>query len=404
MRKEIIRIFCLSFLVALSAGGSIYSVAGEKDVELPDSVATDSVVADTLGKKPGLIKRVIDYFGKANVPRTDGKLDISFIGGPHYSSDVGLGIAVLATGHYGMLIDDSLHCRMMQSDVSTYVDISTTGFIMFGFKGTHVFPCDKRRFVYDLDVANFPNKYWGIGYHNGENNDNYSKYDEVSLKLGVQYLFRFGKHIFIGPSLDFSWVNANKIENPEKWYGEKEHVVSLGFGGVLSYDSRDNMTAPNTGVFAVVQPRIYPSFAGNGSNHFFIIDGSINKYMQVWRKGVLAMRLHGGITWGNTPWCMMPTFGKGGDMRGYYAGQYRDQNEMNVTVELRQNIWHRSGAVVWAGAGTVFSRLSEVTFRHVLPNFGIGYRWEFKKNSNVRVDFGIGRGQTGFVFNINEAF
>ena len=42
---------------------------------------------------------------------------------------------------------------------------------------------------------------------------------------------------------------------------------------------------------------------------------------------------------------------------------------------------------------------------HVLPNFGIGYRWEFKKDVNVRLDYGFGKGgQSGFIFNINEAF
>ncbi len=34
-----------------------------------------------------------------------------------------------------------------------------------------------------------------------------------------------------------------------------------------------------------------------------------------------------------------------------------------------------------------------------------GYRWEFKKNVNVRLDYGFGKsGQSGFLFNINEAF
>ncbi len=36
---------------------------------------------------------------------------------------------------------------------------------------------------------------------------------------------------------------------------------------------------------------------------------------------------------------------------------------------------------------------------------GVGYRWEFKKNVNVRLDYGFGKsGQHSFIFNINEAF
>ena len=76
---------------------------------------------------------------------------------------------------------------------------------------------------------------------------------------------------------------------------------------------------------------------------------------------------------------------------------------MSVQVELRQHVWRRNGITVWAGAGNVFH--DSRTFKKILPNFGIGYRWEFKKRVNVRLDLGFGKsGQNGFIFNINEAF
>ena len=91
-------------------------------------------------------------------------------------------------------------------------------------------------------------------------------------------------------------------------------------------------------------------------------------------------------------------------MRGYYEGRFRDKGEMDITFELRQQVYRRNGLAVWAGAGTVFPRFSAMRFRHILPNAGIGYRWEFKSRTNVRVDFGVGRGETAFIFSINEAF
>ena len=91
-------------------------------------------------------------------------------------------------------------------------------------------------------------------------------------------------------------------------------------------------------------------------------------------------------------------------MRGYYEGRYRDKSAITACVELRQHIWHRNGITLWGGAGTVFSKFSEITSRSVLPNYGIGYRWEFKQRVNVRLDLGFGRGTTGFIFSINEAF
>ena len=98
------------------------------------------------------------------------------------------------------------------------------------------------------------------------------------------------------------------------------------------------------------------------------------------------------------------TLGSSYSMRGYYEGRYRDKGAMDAQIELRQHVWKRNGVAVWAGAGTIFPRLSEFTPKHILPNYGFGYRWEFKKRVNVRLDLGFGKHQTGFIFNINEAF
>ena len=100
----------------------------------------------------------------------------------------------------------------------------------------------------------------------------------------------------------------------------------------------------------------------------------------------------------------MSTFGGSHYMRGYYEGRYRDKCAMDATVELRQHVWRRNGIVLWIGAGTVFPKFSALRFNRVLPNGGIGYRWEFKKRVNVRLDIGFGRGEKGINFSINEAF
>ncbi|MDE6782411.1 MAG: hypothetical protein K2J17_01685, partial [Paramuribaculum sp.] len=114
--------------------------------------------------------------------------------------------------------------------------------------------------------------------------------------------------------------------------------------------------------------------------------------------------LHGLWNFGRVPWPLMATFGGSNTMRGYYEGRFRDKCEMDLTVELRQHVWRRNGIVLWAGVGSVFPKMSRLRIDHLLPNGGIGYRWEFKKRTNVRLDFGIGRSETSFIFSINEAF
>ena len=50
------------------------------------------------------------------------------------------------------------------------------------------------------------------------------------------------------------------------------------------------------------------------------------------------------------------------------------------------------------------SAFDKLRWGHILPNYGIGYRWEFKHRVNVRLDLGFGKHSPGFVFSINEAF
>lgn len=91
-------------------------------------------------------------------------------------------------------------------------------------------------------------------------------------------------------------------------------------------------------------------------------------------------------------------------LRGYYEGRFRDKNYLALQAEIRQRIYGRNGAVVWIGAGNVFPGFSAFSFNQTLISYGIGYRWEFKKRVNIRLDYGRGKDQSGFYFGINEVF
>jgi hypothetical protein len=77
---------------------------------------------------------------------------------------------------------------------------------------------------------------------------------------------------------------------------------------------------------------------------------------------------------------------------------------VSAQLELRQHLVDRFGCVVWGGTGTVFPALNQIRWSDMLPTYGLGLRWEFKHNVNIRIDYGFGKQTGGFVFNINEAF
>ena len=401
------KIAVLSVLLLLSVS---LPLSGKGSVRCP-AVNTDSaLVWNNTGwqqpddsssvNKRGFIERVKDYFKESNTEKQNKRFDFSVIGGPHYSSDTKLGLGLVAAGFYRKNLADSL---TTPSNVSLYGDISTVGFWLIGIRGDHIFPHDRQRLDYNMYFYSFPRHFWGIGYGAGSAASDYTDFRVLYLR---DYLFKIGRAFYIGPAAEFQRSVAKDItpDNLYRWNGETLNCTNAGIGFRLQYDSRDNLTAATSGFYCALEQRYFPSFAGNIPKDFGYSELSLRFYRGVWKGGVLAGAYHARLSYGDVPWSQLSTFGGSSTMRGYYEGRFRDKGEMDITFELRQHVYRRNGLAVWAGAGTVFPRFSAMRFRHILPNVGIGYRWEFKSRTNVRVDFGVGRGETAFIFSINEAF
>ena len=131
----------------------------------------------------------------------------------------------------------------------------------------------------------------------------------------------------------------------------------------------------------------------------------VDAYNRMWSGSVLAFDLYGQFNNQYTPWPLREELGSGDSrMRGYYGGRYIDCNQMTAQLELRQHIYSRIGCVAWMGCGTVFPSFDKLKVEHILPNYGIGLRIEFKHNVNVRIDYGFGKDTAGFLFQFAEAF
>lgn len=397
-------ILLLSVSLPLSGKGSVRCPAVNTDSALVwNNTGWQQPDDSSSVNKRGFIERVKDYFKESNTEKQNKRFDFSVIGGPHYSSDTKLGLGLVAAGFYRKNLADSL---TTPSNVSLYGDISTVGFWLIGIRGDHIFPHDRQRLDYNMYFYSFPRHFWGIGYGAGSEASDYTDFRELYLRASVDYLFKIGRAFYIGPAAEFQRSVAKDItpENLYRWNGEKLNCTNAGIGFRLQYDSRDNLTAATSGFYCALEQRYFPSFAGNMPKDFGYSELSLRFYRGVWKGGVLAGAYHARLSYGDVPWSQLSTFGGSSTMRGYYEGRFRDKGEMDITFELRQHVYRRNGLAVWAGAGTVFPRFSAMRFRHILPNAGIGYRWEFKSRTNVRVDFGVGRGETAFIFSINEAF
>lgn len=368
-----------------------------------EEIPNDTTVSEDKSKSPkkNLFSSILEYLDDSNKEKSDKKVDFSFLGGPYYSSESKLGIGLVAAAVYRNNPSDSLS---VPSNISIYGDISTTLLFSIGFSGNHISHSDGMRLIYNLDFVHFPTKFWGIGYENGSKDANETSYSEFSIRAKVNALFRLADNLYLGPAVDVDHVKASKIEGDSAlWQGQPFTNTGVGAGIVINYDTRDNLTAPKKGMLLSVEQKFFPRLFGNGNQSFSLTEFSGNFYFPMWKNSTFAGRLHGRFTYGTPPWSMLSSVGGSYTMRGYYENRYRDRNAVDLTIELRQNIWNRWGIVAWGGVGSVFHGKDFHT-NELLPNAGIGLRWEFKKNVNVRLDYGFGKGESGIIFNINEAF
>lgn len=363
--------------------------------------AEESDTLHTPEKKKSLITRFLDYFNDANKNKKHKKFDFSIIGGPHYSTDTKLGLGLVAAGLYRTNPNDTI---LPPSNISLFSDVSTVGFYMLGIRGTHIFPQDKYRADYTVYFYSFPCDYWGMGYDMGNDDSNKSEMKRWQARIKGSFLFHLGSNFYIGPMVSYDYVIGKNVERPELLNGMDRHTWNLGAGFSAVYDSRDVLTYPHQGLYINLTQCFRPRFMGN-DYAFSTTELQVDAYQKIWKGAILAEDFRTMLNFGHPSWGMMALLGNSNSMRGYYEGRYRDKHKMEAQVELRQHIWKRNSLTAWIGAGTIFSKFSNIRSRYILPNYGLGYRWEFKKNVNVRLDYGFGKaGQSGFLFSINEAF
>lgn len=387
----------LTILIMMLALGSYAS-----ELSVTDSISSTEKV-DTMALRAGKswVNRILDYFNDSNKNKKHKRFDFSVIGGPHYASDTKFGLGLVAAGLYRTDPNDSI---LPPSNVSLYGDVSSVGFYMLGVRGNHIAPKGRYRIDYHLYFYSFPADFWGIGYEMGDNDANKSDMKRWQAQAEVSFLFRVADNFYIGPMASYDYVIGKHIERPELLQGMNQHTWNVGAGVSLVYDNRDNLTNPHRGIYLNINQMFRPGFMGN-DYAFSTTAFRFDAYQRLGKGTVLAEDIGANLNFGNPSWGMMAELGGTHSMRGYYEGRYRDKHSLEATVELRQHVWKRNGIVVWVGAGTIFPKFSALRSKQILPNAGVGYRWEFKKNVNVRLDYGFGKsGQSGFLFNINEAF
>lgn len=375
--------------------------------QVADTLTVDSAVVPAFRYSPWESKPKKNFWtwlrnniaGSTNAV-SDKKFDYTVVAGPSYSNSASLTIAGGAMGQYSWDRSDS---TLQRSMISVTGQVSIKGMVSANVVGTNFMKHDRFRWNYHLKWQLMPIHYWGIGYDAGRVDD-YEKISRNRIVFNPEAYVRVAGPLFLGASMNLNLTNVSDLHDVSRIQYQSKRVFAVGIGPSLQVDTRDYAANASKGIFLRVNTLFYPKFANKMSFNSF--DLTLSGYQKLWKGSVLCGEFHGWFNQGDVvPWSMMAQVADNGDrMRGYYEGRYRDRNLMEVQLELRQHIWWRLGVAVFGGAANVFDYFDDINWRHTLPNYGLGIRYEFKRKTNVRLDLGFTKNKPGVVFSINEAF
>ncbi len=395
-----IKRFLAIIQVALIVGG----VADAQQVPVADSLSaqTDSAVfrgITPLPQKKGFMGWLRENLAGSRTP-SDKKFDYTLVVGPYYSNTASFSIAGGITGKYSWDRSDSL---LQLSDVSAMAQVSVKGMVSVNISGRNYMKHDRFRWNYRLKWQRQPIDFWGAGYDKGRA-DNKENVDRNQILFKPEGLVRFWGPLFVGLTVNLNMTDASKLSDKSRIDNQKSRIFSVGVGPTLQIDTRDNASNAYKGVFFRLDQLFYPNHLN--SYAFNSTDITFSTYHQVWKGGMLAGEVHAQFNNGDEiPWTMMAQVAENScRMRGYYEGRYHDRNIMEFQIELRQRIYKRFGVAFFGGAANVFPYIDDIEWKHTLPNFGGGIRYELKNRTNLRLDLGFTKNKPGVVFNINEAF
>ena len=326
--------------------------------------------------------------------------DYSLVLFPTYTNEGSFGIGGIGAALFRLDRSDSL---MPPSDLSLEGNASLRGFFYAGAYGTLYFPGRRSRLYYEVSFSQQNLDFWGICYDSCHVRPPVSQTRWNVMALGY-YDYRVLKNFYVGAALDFSYNNAVKMENPAYLDGQRPSYILTGIGLSLQYDSRDYAQNPTQGLNLLLRQMVYPSFMGDAGRTLWRTTFTASYYQRLWRGAVLATELYAECNAKDMPWPLKESVGGYYRLRGYYQGRYMDNNLFSFQLELRQKLFWRVGLVAFGGFGSVFSSFQDWRADQLLPAYGVGLRFEFKHNLNVRLDCGWGREVFGVVFAIGESF
>ena len=258
----------------------------------------------------------------------------------------------------------------------------------------------------NLGYSKFPQQYYGLGNKSSLKNEELFEYQ--TILVSPLLMKRIIGKLFLGGGIRYNNVWDMELEKD----GLLAQNQPLGFNGSTSagvelaatYDSRDNVLNALKGSFYEFRQAFHGKSLGGFP--FQVTKLDVRQYFKLsHREDILAVQGYGYFTDGKAPLTELAALGGSELMRGYYKGRFLENNMIAAQMEYRFKIYEPIGMVVFAGAGEVYHKISDLQLKDIKVGYGAGLRLKIVKSENLNIRFDVARGEKwNFYFGIAEAF
>ncbi|MCK5856926.1 MAG: BamA/TamA family outer membrane protein [Bacteroidales bacterium] len=259
-------------------------------------------------------------------------------------------------------------------------------------------------FVFGLEK--FPRQFWGVG--NDIDPETSALVTKSFLDIRLNYKRMVLPNFFIGAKYNYYNVfdikyTIDSLHHAEAYRGY-DGGLNSGFGGIVAYDTRDNIYNSTKGMFIQFDAEFYSKAFGSD----FVFNRyrfDIRKYHPV-GKFTFAYQVFTESNFGDIPIYSVAMMGGSYRMRGYYEGQYRDKVLIDGQFEIRRHLFWILGATAFVSAGQVGPTYADFNKDNIHMTAGGGLRLMVDKvhKTNLRFDMGFGQNTFTFFFGFSEAF
>jgi hypothetical protein len=202
-------------------------------------------------------------------------------------------------------------------------------------------------------------------------------------------------------------ASVDQVYTPSTLPGLGTQPVYLHSQGTIGLDSRPARGyARRGGFYGVTVHDFTDQDTAQGFNQ---VDYEAIQHIPILREAwVISLRGMAQTTYQKNgqqiPFFMMPSLGGGSDLRAYASWRLRDLNSLLVQAEWRAIVNRFFDVAVFADAGKVAARRSDLDLNGMKGDVGLGFRWHGPASTPLRIELTKGSEGFGLVFAASEAF